>query len=104
MRNIFLLIALAFCVYFGSSLWTFTDPASFRVVANYIPLTVMCLTLVIGLIHLRLALALTIIFIFFFGNAAIFDHMLYLVCSKLGFETFLSSAVPVGQFNPVSPT
>lgn len=97
MRNIFLLIALAFCVYFGSSLWTFTDPASFRVVANYIPLTVMCLTLVIGLIHLRLALALTIIFIFFFGNAAIFDHMLYLVCSKLGFETFLSSAVPVGQ-------
>lgn len=96
MRNIFLLIALAFCVYFGSSLWTFTDPASFRVVANYIPLTVMCLTLVAGLIHLRFALALTVIFIFFFGNMAIFDHMLYQVCSKLGFETFLSSAVPVG--------
>ena len=97
MRNIFLLIALAFCVYFGSSLWTFTDPASFKVVANYIPLTVMCLTLVVGLIHLRFALALTVVFIFFFGNMAIFDHMLYLVCSKLGFETFLSSAVPVGQ-------
>lgn len=95
MRNIFLLIALAFCVYFGSSLWTFTssDPASFRVVSNYIPLTVMFLTLVIGLIHLRFALALTIVYIFFCGNAAIFDYMLYSVLSKCGVEKFFD--IPV---------
>lgn len=95
MRNIFLLIALAFCVYFGSSLWTFSsaDPASFRVVSNYIPLTVMFLTLVIGLIHLRFALALTIIYIFFCGNAAIFDYMLYSVLSKCGVEKFFD--IPV---------
>ncbi|MBR5901017.1 O-antigen ligase family protein [bacterium] len=108
MRNIFLLIALAFCVYFGSSLWTFTDPASFKVVANYIPLAVMLLTLVIGLIHLRFALTLAIIFIFFCGNPAIFDQMLYRVCSLCGWETFLSDSVSVGpsmkffQLAPIS--
>ena len=108
MRNIFLLIALAFCVYFGSSLWTFTDPASFKVVANYIPLAVMLLTLVIGLIHLRFALTLAIIFIFFCGNLAIFDQMLYRVCSLCGWETFLSDSVSVGpsmkffQLAPIS--
>ena len=93
MRNIFLLIALAFCVYFGSSLWTFTDPASFKVVANYVPLAVMFLTLVIGLIHLRFALALTIIYIFFCGNTAIFDYLLYSILSKCGVETFLGVTV-----------
>jgi len=95
MRNIFILIALAFCVYFGSSLWTFSsaDPASFRVVSNYIPLTVMFLTLVIGLIHLRFALALTIIYIFFCGNAAIFDYLLYSVLSKCGVESFFGVTV-----------
>ena len=105
MRNIFLLIALAFCVYFGSSLWTFTDPASFKVVANYIPLAVMLLTLVVGLIHLRFALTLTVIFIFFCGNLAIFDQMLYRVCSCCGWETFLNgvSVGPSMKFFQLAP-
>ena len=108
MRNLFLLIALAFCVYFGSSLWTFGEPESFRVVANYIPLAVMVLTLVFGLIHLRFALALTLIFVLISGNSAIYDQVLYRLCNFFGWENFFSEALPVSstmkffQLAPVS--
>jgi len=76
MRKLFLLIALAFTAYYGSSLWLFTDADSWKVVNNYLPVALLIGMFIIGLIHIRFALGLAILLILLLGNPNLLNGIL----------------------------
>lgn len=79
MRKLFLLICLAFAVYYGASLWNFTSVESLQVAANYYPIALLLGIFIIGLVHLRFGLGLSIILILLFGHPVLLDKLLVLV-------------------------
>jgi len=97
MRKLLLLIALAFAFFYGSSLWSFTsDAESWQVVANYLPLGLMVIVFILGLLHIRFALGVSLILIMFLGNPPLINDLLTKV-----FCLPASWAI-VGQFgNPI---
>jgi len=75
MRKLFLLISLAFTVYYGASLWAFTDVESMKVVGNYLPLALLVGMFIIGLIHIRFALGMAMALFLLFGNPALLNEV-----------------------------
>lgn len=80
MRKLFLLIALAFTAYYGSSLWMFTDADSWKVVNNYLPVALLVGMFIIGLIHIRFALGLATLLFLLLGNPNLLNDFLVNVC------------------------
>jgi len=80
MRKLFLLIALAFTAYYGSSLWMFSDADSWKVVNNYLPVALLVGMFIIGLIHIRFALGLATLLFLLLGNPALLNEFFVKVC------------------------
>ncbi len=80
MRKLFLLVALAFTAYYGSSLWLFTDADSWKVVNNYLPVALLVGMFIIGLIHIRIALGIAALLFLLLGNPALLNEFLVQVC------------------------
>ncbi len=80
MRKLFLLIALAFTAYYGSSLWMFTDADSWKVVNNYLPVALLVGMFIIGLIHIRFALGLATLLFLLLGNPNLLNEFLVKFC------------------------
>ncbi len=97
MRKLFLLIALALAFFYGSTLWAFTSEAeSWRIIANYLPLGLMVIIFILGLMHIRFALGVSLILIMLFGNTPLINDLLTKV-----FHLPASWAI-AGQFvNPI---
>jgi len=75
MRKLFLLCALAFAVYYGASLWTFTDTAAMKEFTNWLPLGVLVVFFLMGLIHIRFALGAAMVLIILLGNARLLNEL-----------------------------
>ena len=80
MRKLFLLIALAFTAYYGSSLWLFTDADSWKIVNNYLPVALLVGMFIIGLIHIRFALGLATLLFLLLGNPNLLNEFFTKVC------------------------
>jgi len=92
MRKLFLLCSLAFAVYYGASLWSFTDMASMKVATNWLPLGLLVLFFLLGLIHIRFALGAGMALIILLGNPPVLNELAIKVL-KLG-----DGAAVFGQF------
>jgi len=75
MRKLLLLVSLAFTVYYGSSLWLFSNAESYTVVANYLPLALLVIMFIIGLLHIRIALCVSTALVLLFGNPALLNSV-----------------------------
>ncbi|MCK5851844.1 O-antigen ligase family protein, partial [bacterium] len=84
MRKLFLLVALAFTAYYGSSLWLFTDADSWKVVNNYLPVALLVGMFIIGLIHIRIALGVAALLFLLLGNPTLLNEFLVNVCHLPG--------------------
>ncbi|RLD09269.1 MAG: hypothetical protein DRI44_08885, partial [Chlamydiae bacterium] len=80
MRKLFLLIALAFTAYYGSSLWLFTDADSWKIVNNYLPIALLIGMFIIGLIHIRIALGIAALLFMLLGNPNLLNEFLIKIC------------------------
>jgi len=75
MRKLFLLCALAFAVYYGASLWTFTDTAAMAEYTNWLPLGLLGVFFLLGLMHIRLALGAAMVLIVLLGNPTVLNEL-----------------------------
>jgi hypothetical protein len=76
MRKFFLLVSFGFTVYYGASLWSFTDRASYCQAANYLPLALLVGIFIIGLVHIRFALGLGLCLVLLGGNPGLLNDLL----------------------------
>jgi hypothetical protein len=96
MRKLLLLASLVFTVYYGSSLWMFSDAASYTVVANYLPLALLVIMFIIGLLHIRIALCISTVLVLLFGNPALLNTVAVNVFqAPAGFSFFTSLGNPI---------
>jgi|GEM_PF-1429713 len=95
MRKFFLLLAFGFTVYYGASLWRFTDSASYTQVANYLPLALLVGMFIIGLVHMRFALGLGLCLVLLGGNPGLLNELLNKVPLGLNCQLFVLFGTPI---------
>jgi hypothetical protein len=75
MRKLFLLLAFGFTVYYGASLWNFSDSGSYTHLANYLPLGLLVAMFIIGLVHMRVALGVGVVLVLLGGNPGLLNEL-----------------------------
>jgi len=96
MRKFFLLLSFGFTVYYGASLWRFTDGASYSQVANYLPLALLVGMFIISLVHMRFALGLGLCLVLLGGNPGLLNELLNKVpWLGLNCQLFIQFGTPI---------